>query len=294
MSDSPASVGTVREQIRRASKSLTATERRLSALILANYPFAGLEPIPTIATSSNVSAPSISRFVSKLGYQGFQDFQQQLIKELREGHKSPLDLHTATSPLSEDFFDKFTAKSAELLKESAKSITVAQFERVGSLLSDPKSEIFLLGGRMSDLVAQFLSRHLKQIRPGVNQVSSEPDWWPEYILRMRQRDVLVLVDFRRYQRSLEEFAERASKHCGLKIVLITDSWMSPISKYASDILALNIESGTAFDSYIAAFSLVEALMTRVAEATWPQASQRITRWDSLRTLPDDQAKSLKS
>ncbi|RJT26006.1 MurR/RpiR family transcriptional regulator [Mesorhizobium waimense] len=294
MSDSPASVGTVREQIRRASESLTATERRLSALILSNYPFAGLEPIQTIATSSNVSAPSISRFVSKLGYQGFQDFQQQLIKELREGHKSPLDLHTATSPLAEDFFDKFTAKSAELLKESAKSITVAQFERVGSLLSDPKSEIFLLGGRMSDLVAQFLSRHLKQIRPGVNQVSSEPDWWPEYILRMRQRDILVLVDFRRYQRSLEEFAERASKHCGLKIVLITDSWMSPISKYASDILALNIDSGTVFDSYIAAFSLVEALMTRVAEATWPQASQRIKRWDSLRTLPDDQAKSLKS
>ncbi|RVC61344.1 MurR/RpiR family transcriptional regulator, partial [Mesorhizobium sp. M00.F.Ca.ET.038.03.1.1] len=151
------------------------------------------------------------------------------------------------------------------------------------LLSDPKSDIFTLGGRISDLVAQYLSRHLKQIRPGVHQVSSEDDWWPEYIMRMRQRDVLVLVDFRRYQRSLEEFAERVSKHCGLKIILITDRWMSPISKYASEVIALHIENETAFDSNVAAFAFIEALITRVAEANWPQASQRIKKWDSLRT-----------
>ncbi|RWD29491.1 MAG: MurR/RpiR family transcriptional regulator [Mesorhizobium sp.] len=283
MTDSAIPGETVREQIRKAADSLTATERRLSALILSNYPFAGLEPIQDIATSSNVSAPSISRFVSKLGYQGLQEFQQQLIKELKQGQKSPLDLRITTSGITDEFFENFIQKSTELLKASAGAITAAQFERVGSLLSDPKSDIFTLGGRISDLVAQYLSRHLKQIRPGVHQVSSEDDWWPEYIMRMRQRDVLVLVDFRRYQRSLEEFAERVSKHCGLKIILITDRWMSPISKYASEVIALHIENETAFDSNVAAFAFIEALITRVAEANWPQASQRIKKWDSLRT-----------
>ncbi|ATU95373.1 MurR/RpiR family transcriptional regulator [Phyllobacterium zundukense] len=285
MTNSAIAGETVREQIRRSAESLTATERRLSALILSNYPFAGLEPIQVIAAASNVSAPSISRFVTKLGYQGLQDFQQQLIKELKQGQKSPLDLRTTTHPLADDFFEKFTEKSTELLRASARSITIDQFERVGSLLADPKSEIFTLGGRISDLVAQYLSRHLKQIRPGVHQVSSEDDWWPEYILRMRQKDVLVLVDFRRYQRSLEDFAARASKHCGIKIVLITDRWMSPISKYAGEVLPLHIENDTAFDSNIAAFSLIEALLTRVAEANWSQASQRIKQWDSLRSPP---------
>lgn len=293
MNDSASAGETVREQIRRAADSLTAAERRLSALILSNYPFAGLEPIQVIASSSNVSAPSISRFVTKLGYQGLQEFQQQLIKELKQGQKSPLDLRTTAGDITDEFFEKFIATSTELLKTSARAITAAQFERVGSLLADPKSDVFTLGGRISDLVAQYLSRHLKQIRPGVHQVSSEDHWWPEYILRMRQRDVLVLVDFRRYQPSLEDFAEKASKHCGLKIILITDRWMSPISRYASEVIALHIENETPFDSNVAAFALMEALITRIAEANWPQASQRIKQWDSLRTSLSHQREAVR-
>ncbi|MEP0455154.1 MAG: RpiR family transcriptional regulator, partial [Roseibium sp.] len=68
----------VRERIEEMFEGLTSTERKLSSALLVDYPFAGLEPIQELAKATNTSPPSISRFVTKLGFQGFQDFQRQL------------------------------------------------------------------------------------------------------------------------------------------------------------------------------------------------------------------------
>ncbi len=83
---------TVRERISTAAETLTSSERKLSTMLLADYPFAGLEPIQELAQKTTVSPPSISRFVNKLGYQGYQDFQMHLISELKQAQRSPLEL----------------------------------------------------------------------------------------------------------------------------------------------------------------------------------------------------------
>ena len=91
--------------------------------------------------------------------------------------------------------------------------------------------------------------------------------WPEHVLRMRSRDVVFLVDFRRYQKNLATLAGLASKR-GAQVVLLTDKWISPIAKHAGEVLAVPIESGTAWDSYVGAVALIEAMITRIAEQDW--------------------------
>ena len=54
-------VMSLRAQIEAVSDNLTPAERQLSAVILADYPFAGLEPIQDLSQRAGVSAPSISR-----------------------------------------------------------------------------------------------------------------------------------------------------------------------------------------------------------------------------------------
>lgn len=98
---------TVRVQIAEKSDEFTANERKLSATILADYPFAGLAPIQVLAEKTSVSAPTISRFVNKLGYGGFQEFQQELIAELKEGQKSPVDLHPTRRQVEGDYLQGF-------------------------------------------------------------------------------------------------------------------------------------------------------------------------------------------
>lgn len=272
----------VRQRIEQLSDDLTSTERKLCTALLLDYPFAGLEPIQVLAKATNTSPPSISRFVNKLGFHGFQDFQRQLIAELKEGQRSPVELQEASAPIHGAFLESFIERAGAVVKDATKAVSQAQFDRVCDLLADEKRKIYVIGGRMSDTLALHLSRHLRQIRSKVFHVPADPEIWPEYLLRMHTRDVLFIVDFRRYQSSLSTLAQKAIEARNVQVVLMTDQWLSPISRQASEVLAVPIDSGTLWDSYTGALALLEALLTRIAEENWEQTKTRIEQWDSVR------------
>ena len=209
-------------------------------------------------------------------------FLESYIDELKEANHSPLDLHRKNRPLQGAFLEDFVTRATALLSESTLAITEVQFERICDLLGDEKRCVYVIGGRISDAIALYLSRHLRQMRGNVFHLPADPEIWPEYLLRMKPRDVLFVIDFRRYQPSLETLAERAATRQDAQIVVLTDKWLSPVSKIADEVIATPIESGTVWDSYAGPLVLMEALVTRIAEGSWDKTSKRIERWDSLR------------
>ncbi|MXQ10627.1 MurR/RpiR family transcriptional regulator [Microvirga makkahensis] len=276
---------TVRETIRRETAKLTASERKIANAVLADYPFSGIQTIQELAERTGVSAPSITRFVSKIGFAGYQEFQRQLIGELREGRRSPLDLKATEKPADADFLADYARRTSILLAEMAAAVPQEQFDRILKLLSDPARSIFLLGGRISDAIASLLSLHLRQVRPRVHHLPPNPEHWPDQILGMRRQDVFILFDFRRYQPDLARLAEIVMAKRRPTIVLITDQWMSPIARHSDHVVALPIENNTAWDTAVCAVAFVEALIVRVSQADWPATRKRIEAWDELRLSP---------
>ena len=69
---------TVRAVITAQMRALTTGERKIASVLLADYPSAGLVPIQQLACHARVRAPSVTRFVGKLGCGSFQDFQRRL------------------------------------------------------------------------------------------------------------------------------------------------------------------------------------------------------------------------
>lgn len=272
----------VRERIAQIENELTAAERRLSTALLLDYPFAGLDTIQALAERTQTSSPTISRFVTKLGFNGYQDFQRHLIEELKAGKRSPLDLHRSDRPLMGDVLEDFVTRAGRVVADSAASVTAAQFDRMTGMLADPKRSIHVIGGRISDALALYLSRHMRQMRSNVYHLPADPEIWPEYLMRMKSRDILFVVDFRRYQPSLCELAKRASEGRGARVFLMTDKWLSPVSKYATEVIATPIDSGTVWDSYSGALVLMEAMVTKIAEDNWDRTRQRIEAWDAMR------------
>jgi len=274
---------TVRETIRREMAQLTASERKIGNVVLADYPFGALQTIQELAERTGVSAPSITRFVSKIGFAGYQEFQRQLITELREGRRSPLDLK-ATERLGNrnTFLADYVRRTGERLAEMAGAVPQEQFDRILALVADPARSVFLLGGRISDSIAALLAVHLKQIRPKVHQLPPNPEHWPDHLLQIRKQDVLILFDFRRYQQDLAKLAEMVAAKRQPSIVLITDKWMSPIARHSDHVVALPIEIETAWDTVICAIAFVEALIVKVSEADWPATKKRLEAWDELR------------
>ncbi|MDE0694206.1 MAG: MurR/RpiR family transcriptional regulator [Boseongicola sp.] len=271
----------IRGQIEATSDSLTQSERKLAAALLSDYPYAGLVSIQELAERAEVSAPSISRFVTKIGLSGYPDMQRRLIAELRAGNRSPVDIHANAERIDGGYLSGFLGRAAEQMQSAGEAVTEGQFDRICTLLADPKRSVFAVGGRISDATAQHLSFHLRQSREGVYHLPRDPEAWPEYLLRMKAGDVFFLVDFRRYQDNLCQLAEQAGRK-RVQVVLMTDKWLSPATRHAAEVLAVPIDTGTIWDSYSAALAVTEALVTRVAERDWDRTRARIEAWDAVR------------
>lgn len=274
----------VAEQIHRNFGSLTATERKAARLLQANYPIVGLEPLAVFAQRAEVSHPSVLRFIAKLGYSGYPEFQAELRYELEARLKSPLaKRHVAQGELnnSNSLLGRHAEAVCENIRQSAAALPRGEFEGALELLGDARNRVYLLGGRFTDSLANYVYMHLRVLRPHVEHVTGPPVSWSEYLLDMDQRAVLLVFDIRRYQQEVIRFANEAAER-GASIILITDTWLSPIAARARHALSARIEAPSSWDSIVALGMLAEALIASLSERNWPHIEQRIRDLEDLR------------
>jgi len=60
-------------------------------VLLASYPIAGLESVARFAERARVSPPTVTRFITKLGFKGYPEFQEVLRHEVQARLSSPLE-----------------------------------------------------------------------------------------------------------------------------------------------------------------------------------------------------------
>src|SRR5258708_31367088 len=80
----------VGELVRGRLASLSPAERKLARVLLASYPIAGLESVARFAERARVSPPTVTRFITKLGFRGYPEFQEVLRHEVQARISSPL------------------------------------------------------------------------------------------------------------------------------------------------------------------------------------------------------------
>ncbi|MEQ9248071.1 MAG: MurR/RpiR family transcriptional regulator, partial [Nitratireductor sp.] len=60
-----------KEQVHGALGQMTDAERKVAHTFLANYPSIGLSTVAEFAGLAGTSAPTVLRFVSRLGFSGY-------------------------------------------------------------------------------------------------------------------------------------------------------------------------------------------------------------------------------
>src|SRR5437764_8748557 len=80
----------VADLVRQHQAGLSPAERKLARVFLASYPIAGLESVARFAERAGVSPPTVTRFITKLGFRGYPEFQEKLRHEVQARLSSPL------------------------------------------------------------------------------------------------------------------------------------------------------------------------------------------------------------
>ncbi|MET0357955.1 MAG: MurR/RpiR family transcriptional regulator, partial [Pararhizobium sp.] len=262
---------TVSDVIAANFTALTRAEKQLAETLLDNYPVSGLGSITTVAENAGVSTPTVARMVQKLGFRGFPDFQARLHQELEATISNPISKHDrwATNAPGTHILNRFADATINNLRATLAQMETQDFDGAAALIADPKRRVYLIGGRITRTLADYLFTHLQVIRAGVTLIASGSSPWPHYVLDMKKGDVLVVFDIRRYEQELETLA-KAARSRGAEIVLFTDQWSSPVAKSAAKVFRVQIEAPSAWDSSVVTLFTVEALIEAVQNSIWEE------------------------
>ena len=273
---------TIADAIGKAFASLTRAERQLANTIVENYPVSGLGSITQVAEKAGVSSPTIVRMVKKLGFKGFPEFQAGLRRELEARISGPISKHDNWVQKAPDshILNRFTDAVIENIRQSLGQIETKSFDATCKLLSDTNHPLFIVGGRITRALADYLFLHMQVIRKNVTHIQPISNSWPHYFLDIEKGDVLVIFDIRRYENSTLKLAEIAHEK-GAQIILFTDQWRSPIERFASYCFSARIVVPSAWDSTVELLLLVETFIAAVQELTWPETRTRMEELEDM-------------
>lgn len=266
-----------------ALPTLSRAERRVGRALLADYPSAGLASAARLAERAEVSPPTVLRFAQSLGYDGFTDLQVALRAELTAQSSGPIT-RLPNAPEAGGQLDRLLEQARgqnDRAAETLAQLPAPALAAAVALLSDTSRPLYLHGGRFSHLLAWHLAAHLEQLRPRVRLLTDPGGRDLGAMIELTRRDVVVLFDYHRYQRSAAELATRVHR-AGATVLLITDDLACPVAPEAEVVLAASSTVGTTFQSMAAGFLLTELLIPLVMDAVGEPARTRMALWEEQR------------
>lgn len=273
---------TVRELIREHYTTLTQSERKFAQSLLDSYPAAGLASITAVAANAGVSTPTVARMVQKLGFKGYPQFHQALLRELEAKVSGPTQRRAnwASEAPETHHLNRFAEAVTQNIEQTFSNIDSKRFDAAAAQLADTRHGLYIVGGRITRALADYAFTHFQAVRERVTHMTASSATWPHYVLDMAAGDTLLMFDIRRYESNLQRLAQIARDR-DVRVILITDQWVSPVADLADQTFSCWVEIPSAWDSNVATMMLLEALIAAVQEQSWPRTRDRYERLDEL-------------
>jgi len=278
----PAGPVSIAEKIRQRLGELSPSERRVARTLLTGPPTIGLESSVRLARFAGVSGPTVSRFISELGFSSYAAFQRALHEEIAARVMSPVEIYRRhqEGERSTDVLGASARTLGEAVVASVSGLDQDEYRRAVSLIADGGRQVLVTGGWFSQLLAGYLVSVLRELRPGVRLVGPSVSDRAGAIADIGRRDTVVAFDFRRYERDTLEIA-RAAQAASARILLVTDPWLSPVADIADAVLTAQVLGPAPFESLTPALAVVETLITSVVDALGEDGRARFERFGEI-------------
>ena len=230
-------------KIRRNYASLRKSEKKVADYVLANEAVCGKISLEKLAARSDVSQPTVVRFVKALGYDGFKEFRYQIIEDIANRRKNQGSGASYGYPIQPEASLKLVpvrvvAASVKIMEDMLKSISGEEFEQTIHLLSKAR-KIVICGVENSAAAARDLM--IKLLYLGYD-CRYDADSYIQNILAasLTDKDVMIGISYSGQSKDTVD-SMKAAKKAGAQTICITNFRNSRICKWGDVILCSSQE-----------------------------------------------------
>jgi DNA-binding MurR/RpiR family transcriptional regulator len=244
---------------------LSKGQKQIANFILAHYEKAAYMTASKLGGLVGVSESTVVRFAIELGFDGYPELQRSL-QELIRTKLTAFQRIEVTNHLigDNDVLDKILLSDAEKIRHTLESIDRDAFNTAVDKIIAAR-HIYIIGVRSASSLASFLSQNFQMIFDNVHfvQTTSGSEMF-ERIMRIGEGDVMIAISFPRYSKRTINAVEYAREN-GANVIALTDSVLSPIARYADELLTAQSDMASFVDSLVAPLSVINAIIVAVSK-----------------------------
>ena len=252
---------TIRDIIFAEYDNFFDAEKKIANYILNNSAKVVELTIAELAEAAGTSEATVSRFCKRCNVKGFHHLKITLAKELVEANESEV---TASGDVNENnikqSLQNILANKVEELNQTVSMIDEENLREIISLLNNARSIQFAAVGNTIP-VAMDGAYKFNQI--GIPSVANTI-WETQiaYTYNLTKEDVVIVISNSGASKRLVDVVEAANK-CGAKVISITNSANSPLSKISDYHITTATREKLFLDEYyfsrISAMTVIEIL-----------------------------------
>ena len=239
-------------------------QKLIANYILQSYDKAAFMTASKLGKTVNVSESTVVRFAAELGFDGYPSMQKTLQEMIRNELTSIQRVEVSNERIgNQDIMTMVMQSDIEKIRLTLDETDRSSFNEAVSAISSAK-KIYILGVRSASVLADFISFYFRFMFDNLVSVDTTSiSEVFEQILRISADDVFIGLSFPRYSKRTVK-AMQFAKDRGAKVIAITDSKVSPLTKMADVSLLAKSDMASFVDSLVAPLSLVNALIVAVS------------------------------
>jgi len=273
--------GDLMNKLHDAYAEFSKGQKAIARYMIEHYDKAAFMTANRLGEVVGVSESTVVRFAVKLGYDGYPELQKALQDMIRNRLTSVQRLEVTSDMIGQqNILQTVMQDDMEKISLTLSEINNETFEWTVSELMHAK-RIYIMGVRSAGALASFMGFYFNLLFDNVRVINENTasDVF-EQILRVEKGDVVIGISFPRYSRRTIKALQYA-KNQDASVIAITDSVLSPITKYATCSLFAKSDMASFVDSLVAPLSLINALIVAIGMRQKTSIADTFTKLESI-------------
>lgn len=261
-------------KIKENIKNLSQSERKVANFITKAPTDIMFDTINELSEKVGTSTTTIMRLASKLGYSGYTELQRDIQKFLKDGKAPQSRLASNLQNIEKDnLWTETVDFHTTQLQQFSNQVDEQTLDKAINLIENANN-ICCTCVRSGLPAGHYFSQNINRIKGNCNLIVADTSDWVDEVVSMNSKDVLVAISYSRYAKRINDFVKIA-KNKGVKIIIITDTFSSPLVDYADVILPCDSNSLAFHNSPILSLVVIDYLINALAVKETKKNSNRL-------------------